>query len=180
MKNVTKISVPTKNDVNEKSQELFDQLNSQLGMVPNLYATIGYSSNALENFLTFSGNAGKGTFSNKEIEAIKLAVSQANNCIYCKSAHTAIAKMNGFSDTEAAELRNATIADPKLKVLTTLAKQVAEKSGHVDAELRESFFELGYDAKALMDFIAVVIAITFTNYAHALTQVDVDFPIVEN
>ncbi|MDX1279000.1 carboxymuconolactone decarboxylase family protein [Oceanihabitans sediminis] len=180
MKNVTKISVPTKSDVNEKSQVLFNQLQSQLGMVPNLYATIGYSSNALENFLTFSGNAGKVTFSNKEIEAIKLAVSQANNCIYCKSAHTAIAKMNGFSDAEAAELRNATIADPKLKVLTALAKQVAQKAGHVDDEIRESFFELGYDAKALMDFIAVVIAITFTNYAQALTKVDVDFPLVEN
>ncbi|MDX1774622.1 hypothetical protein [Oceanihabitans sediminis] len=59
MKNVTKISVPTKSDVNEKSQVLFNQLQSQLGMVPNLYATIGYSSNALENFLTFSGNGGR-------------------------------------------------------------------------------------------------------------------------
>lgn len=180
MKNVTKISVPTKNDVNEKSQQLFDQLDAQLGMVPNLYATIGYSSNALENFLTFSGNAGKGTFSNKEIEAIKLAVSQVNNCVYCKSAHTAIAKSNGFSEDETVQLRNATIADPKLKVLTTMAKQVAEKAGHIDADVRESFFNLGYDAKGLMDFVAVVIAITFTNYAHALTKVDVDFPLVEN
>lgn len=180
MKNVTKISVPSKKDVNEKSQQLFDQLETQLGMLPNLYATIGYSSNALENFLTFSGNAGKGSFSNKEIEAIKLAVSQANNCVYCKSAHTAIAKMNGFSEAETVELRKATINDPKLKVLSTMAKQVAEKAGHIDADLRESFFKLGYDAKALMDFIAVVIAITFTNYAHALTKVDVDFTLVEN
>ncbi len=180
MKNVTKISVPSKNDVNEKSQQLFDQMESQLGMVPNLYATIGYSSNALENFLNFSGNAGKGTFTNKEIEAIKLAVSQVNNCIYCKSAHTAIAKSNGFSEEETLELRNATIEDPKLKVLTTMAKQVAEKAGHIDADVREAFFDQGYDAKALMDFIAVVTAITFTNYAHAVTQVEVDFPLVKN
>lgn len=180
MKNATKITVPTKKDVNEKSQEIFNQLESQLGMVPNLYATIGYSSNALENFLTFSGNAGKGTFSNKEIEAIKLAVSQANNCTYCKSAHTAIAKSNGFTDEQTVQLRNATIEDPKLKVLTTMAKQVAEKAGHIDAEVRESFFDQGYDAKALMDFLAVVTAITYTNYAYGLTKVDVDFPLVDN
>lgn len=180
MKNVTKISVPAKKDVNEKSQQLFGQLESQLGMVPNLYATIGYSSNALESFLTFAGNAGKGTFSNKEIEAIKLAVSQVNNCPYCKAAHTAIAKSHGFSDTETAELRKATISDPKLKVLTTMAKQVAEKAGHIDAEVRESFFEQGYDAKALIDFIAVVTAITFTNYAYAVTQVEIDFPLVNS
>ncbi|WP_051209934.1 hypothetical protein [Gelidibacter mesophilus] len=78
MKDVTKITVPSRTDVNEKSQQIFDQMEFQLGMVPNLYATIGYSSNALENFLSFSGTAGKGSFTNKEIEAIKLAVSQAN------------------------------------------------------------------------------------------------------
>ena len=147
-------------------------------MVPNLYATIGYSSNALSSFLTFSGNAGKGTFTNKEIEAIKLAVSQANNCVYCKSAHTAIAKMNGFTDAEAAQLRTATIEDPKLNALTNLAKQVAEKAGHVEDDVREQFFAQGYDEKALFDFIAVVLSVTFTNYAHALTQVEVDFPVV--
>lgn len=180
MKDVTKITVPSRTDVNEKSQQIFDQMESQLGMVPNLYATIGYSSNALENFLSFSGNAGKGSFTNKEIEAIKLAVSQANGCVYCQSAHSAIAKSHGFSDEEAVQLRNATIADPKLKVLTTMAKQVAEKAGYIDADVREAFFDQGYDAKAMMDFLAVVTAITFTNYAYALTKVDVDFPLVTN
>lgn len=179
MKTITKISVPTKNEVNETSQAIFDQLESQLGMVPNLYATIGYSSNALSSFLEFSGNAGKGTFSAKEIEAIKLATSEANNCIYCKSAHTAIAKMNGFTDEEAAQLRTATIEDEKLNILTTLAKQVAEKAGHVDEEIKERFFAQGYDEKALIDFVAVVISVTFTNYAHGLTKVAVDFPIVD-
>jgi AhpD family alkylhydroperoxidase len=179
METITKISVPTKNEVNETSQAIFDQLEGQLGMVPNLYATIGYSSNALSSFLEFSGNAGKGVFSAKEIEAIKLATSQANNCIYCKSAHTAIAKMNGFSDEETVQLRNATIEDPKLNVLTNLAKQVAEKAGHADDTIKEQFFDLGYDEKALIEFVSVVIAVTFTNYVHGLTKVAVDFPTVD-
>jgi AhpD family alkylhydroperoxidase len=178
MSDTIKISVPSKNDVNEKSQQIFDQLNAQMGMVPNLYATIGYSSNALESFLAFSGNAGKGTFTNKEVEAIKLAVSQANNCAYCKAAHTAIAKMNGFSEEETIHLRNGTISDPKLKVLTNMAKQISEKSGHIDEYIKESFFNLGYDTKALIDFIAVVTAVTFTNYVHGVTKVEVDFPEV--
>lgn len=178
METLTKISVPTKEEVNEQSQQIFDQLEGQLGMVPNLYATIGYSSNALENFLTFSGNAGKGSFNNKEIEAIKLAVSQANDCVYCKSAHTAIAKMNGFSEEETTKLRMATIEDEKLNALTSLAKQVAKNAGHVDDTVRERFFEQGYDNKALFDFLSVVTAVTYTNYAHALTKVEVDFPVI--
>ncbi len=179
MSTITKIAVPTKEQVDATSQEIFDQLNSQLGMIPNLYATIGYSSNALSGFLTFSGNAGKGIFSNKEVEAIKLAVSQANNCVYCKSAHTAIAKMSGFTEEETVQLRNATIADEKLNVLTTLAKEVATKAGHASDETKEKFFALGYDEEALIEFVSVVVAVTFTNYTHALTQVEVDFPKVD-
>jgi len=176
---LTKIQVPTREEVDATSQEIFDQLKGQLGMVPNLYATIGYSSNALSNFLSFSGSAGKDTFSNKEIEAIKLAVSEANNCAYCKAAHTAIAQMNGFSAEEAEQLRKATIADEKLNTLATLAKNVASNAGHVDQEIKERFFAQGYDAKALIDFVSVVTAVTFTNYVHGLTKVDVDFPGVE-
>lgn len=175
----TKINVPTKEQVDAKSQGIFDQLKSQLGMVPNLYATIGYSSNALGSFLAFSGEAAKGTFNAKEVEAIKLAVSEANNCIYCKSAHTAIAKGAGFTEEETVALRKTTIADTKLSALTSLAREVALNAGHVSDEVRERFFEAGNDEKALIDFVAVVISVTFTNYVHALTQVEVDFPVVQ-
>ena len=87
--------------------------------------------------------------------------------------------MNGYTEEETVKLRTATIEDKKLNVLTSLAKQVAEKAGHVDNDVRERFFEAGYDAKALIDFVGVVIAVTFTNYAHALTNVEVDFPVVK-
>lgn len=179
MSTLTQISVPTKEQVDSKSQVIFDALKSKLGMVPNLYATIGYSSNALGSFLEFSGNAGKGVFNNKEVEAIKLAVSEANNCVYCKSAHTALGKMAGLSAEETVQLRAGTIADPKLNVLSNLAKEVASKAGHASDEIKEKFFNLGYDEKALIEFVSVVIAVTFTNYVHGLTKVEVDFPVVE-
>jgi len=178
METITRIDVPTREQVSEESKVFFDGLKKKLGMVPNLYAAIGYSSNALGSFLDFARNAGKGTFSNKEMEAIKLAVSQANDCLYCKSAHTALAKMAGFTEEETTQLRLATIQDEKLKVLTTLAKDVASKAGHVDDDVRERFFEIGYDEAALFDFLAVVVAVTYTNYAFALSQVKVDFPEV--
>jgi uncharacterized peroxidase-related enzyme len=170
------IAVPTREQVDAKSQQIFDQLKGQLGMVPNLYATIGYSSDTLENFLNFSSKAGKGSFSNKEIEAIKLAVSEVNGCEYCLAAHTAIGKMNGFSEEETIQLRDASINDPKLKVLTSLAKEVAETRGKANQELVENFFNAGYDEKALIDFISVVVEISFTNFTHNLTKVPVDFP----
>ncbi|PWL28303.1 MAG: alkylhydroperoxidase [Fluviicola sp. XM-24bin1] len=175
METVTNISVPTKDQVNAESQAIFNQLESQLGFVPNMYATIGYSSDTLSNYLAFNGNAGKGTFSKREVEAIKLAVSDANECAYCKAAHTAMAKMNGFSDEEALKLRKASIEDEKLNVLATLAREVSENAGRVSEESRQRFFDAGYDEKALIDFVSVVIAVTFTNYVYGLTEIPVDF-----
>ena len=149
-------------------------------MVPNLYATIGYSGDTLEQFLTFSGGAGSGTFNNKEIEAIKLAVSQVNNCEYCLAAHTAIGKMNGFTEEQTIELRKGTIDNPKLRALTQLAADIAQNRGHANQALVDQFFGAGFDEKGLIDLVAVVIAVTFTNYVHGTTKVPVDFPAAKS
>jgi len=89
-------NVPTKSEVSENNQAIFDNLTKGVGFVPNLYAVMAHSDTALGNYLQFQG--GKTSFSNKEKEVINLAVSQANGCRYCQSAHTAIGKMNGFSE----------------------------------------------------------------------------------
>ncbi len=176
---MSQIQVPSRDQVDAKSQVIFDQLKSQLGMVPNLYATIGYSSETLEAFLNFSGQAGKSSFNGKEIEAIKLAVSEVNGCEYCLSAHTALAKMQGFSEEETHELRATTIADSRLKAITTLARDIAQNRARVNKGNLENFYAQGFEEKGLIDLIGVVNAITFTNYAHILTQVPVDFPVAK-
>lgn len=170
------ITVPTNEQIDAKGQQILNQVKSQLGMVPNLYATIAYSSDTLENYLGFSSKAGKGSFSNKELEAIKLAVSEVNGCKYCLAAHTAIAKMNGFTEEETIQLREGSIADIKLRALTNLAADVARNRGNASEQSKDNFFDAGFNEKELIDFLAVVIEITFTNYTHNLTQVPVDFP----
>lgn len=170
------IQVPTREQVDTKAQGIFDQLKKQLGTVPNLYAAIGYSSDALENFLGFSGKAGKGTFKQKEIEAIKLAVSEVNGCQYCQAAHTALAKMAGFNEAETLELRTATINDPRLNAITTLAKEIAENRGKASEATIDNFLTQGFDEKGLIDLVSVVTAINFTNYVHGVTKVAIDFP----
>ena len=170
------ITVPTRDQVDTKAQGIFDQLKSKLGMVPNLYATIGYSSNALENFLNFSGKVGEGSFNNKEKEAINLAVSEVNQCQYCLSAHTAISKMNGLTEEDTLALRSGQHSDARLNAVAALAKDIAVNRGHASAEPLENFYAQGYENADLIELVSVVTAITFTNYTHGVTQVSVDFP----
>jgi uncharacterized peroxidase-related enzyme len=173
------ITVPTIDQVDNDSKEIFESIKKQIGMLPNVYAVTGYSSQSLALHINMTNKAGKGTFSNKELEAIKLAVSQVNGCHYCLSAHTAIAKMNGFTDEDALSFRQLTSSDNRLNVLTTLAANITTNRGRATKELMEAFFDLGYTEKALVDLILVITDITFTNYLNEIAKVPIDFPEVE-
>lgn len=169
-------NVPTKNEVSVNNQAIFNQLEQGLGFVPNLYASFAHSETALGNFLAF-GNA-KTSFSAKEKEVINLAVSQVNECIYCLSAHTAIGKMNGFSEAQILELRtgNATF-NSKLDALAKFARSVAIHRGAATKESIENFYNAGFTKGNLADAILLIGEITITNYFHRTTEVPVDFPV---
>lgn len=170
--------VPTREEVSENNQAIFDNLQKALGFVPNLYATYANSDTALENYLNFS-NA-KTSLSAKEREVVNLAVSQVNKCIYCLSAHTAIGKMNGFNDDQILELRAGEASfDTKINALAGLAKNVTENRGRTDADILENFFNAGYTKGNLIDVISLVGDKTISNYIHNATQVPVDFPVAQ-
>ncbi|WP_405563659.1 carboxymuconolactone decarboxylase family protein [Polaribacter sp. Asnod6-C07] len=171
-------NVPTKNEVSENNQAIFNQLEKGLGFVPNLYASFAHSETALGNFLAFG--QGKTSFSAKEKEVINLAVSQVNECVYCLSAHTAIGKMNGFTDAQIIELRTGNASfDSKLDALSKFAKSVALNRGAATQEAIENFYEAGYTKGNLADAILLIGEITITNYFHKTTEVPVDFPVAE-
>lgn len=171
-------NVPTKAQVSAQSQGIFDNLEKNIGRVPNLYATIGYSGPALEAHLTNSATLGKGAFNTREREAIFLAVSEVNQCWYCLAAHTAIAKMNKFNENETLLLRAGTHPDPKFAGITQLAADITRTNGAPSQDSLEAFFALGYDEGALIDLIGLVTEISFSNYTHKITQVPIDFPEV--
>nr|WP_321247670.1 carboxymuconolactone decarboxylase family protein [uncultured Psychroserpens sp.] len=169
-------NVPTRENVSENNQAIFDNLNKALGFVPNIFATLAHSDTALENYLTFSNS--KTPFTNKEKEAVNLAVSEINKCVYCLSAHTAISKMNGLNEDEILELRSGKATfNPKLDALAKLAKNITINRGATDATVLDNFFNAGYTKGNLADAINLVGEITITNYLHRTTEVPVDFPL---
>lgn len=171
-------NVPKRDQVSENNQAIFDNLNKALGFVPNLYATYAHSDTALENYLNFA-NA-KTSLSAKEKEVVNLAVSEVNSCVYCLSAHTAIGKMNGFTDAQILELRAGEASfNNKLDALARLAKNVTENRGKTDEAVLENFFNAGYSKGNLIDVISLVGDKTISNYIHSTTQVPVDFPVAQ-
>jgi uncharacterized peroxidase-related enzyme len=172
---MTTITVPTRDDVSPANQGIFDALKKQLGFVPNLYATLAHSENALGSYLALQ--SAKSSINAKSREVVNLVVSQVNACEYCLAAHTALGKMNGFTDAQILEIRSGRASfDTKLDALARLTRSIAENRGHADEALVEAFFAAGWTTENLVDAIVTIGDKTVTNYLHATTKVPVDFP----
>ncbi|MFL5744669.1 MAG: carboxymuconolactone decarboxylase family protein [Niastella sp.] len=168
-------TVPTRENVTEANQAIFDTLKKKIGKVPNLFATMAYSKNALGAYLSLSG--GPYSLTAKEKEVVNLAVSQANGCEYCLAAHTAIGKLNGFTDDQILEIRSGAVSfDGKYNALAALAKSFVGNFGKASEDAVNNFFEAGYNNENLVDTIILIGDKTITNYLYAVTNVPLDFP----
>lgn len=171
-------NVPTRAEVSDHNQTIFDSLQKKIGFVPNLYAYFAKNETALSDYLTLQGR--KSTLSAKEREVINLVTSQINACRYCQSAHTVIGKMNGFTDEQVIELRKGTASfNNKLDALVRFTASVVNNRGYATEEAKAHFFEAGYDEANLIDAVIIIADKTIMNYLHNLTNVEIDFPIAE-
>jgi hypothetical protein len=70
---MTNFNVPTKEEVSDYNQAIFDKLEKGIGFIPNIYAAMGHSNNALGSYLQFSGSV--TSLTKKEKEVVDLTVS---------------------------------------------------------------------------------------------------------
>jgi uncharacterized peroxidase-related enzyme len=173
---MTNFAIPTREEVSENNQAIFDNLKKGLGFVPNLYAYYAKNETALGDYLTLQNR--KSTLKAKEREVINLVTSQINGCRYCQSAHTVLGKMNGFTEEQVIELRKGSASfDPKLDALVKFTASIVENKGRADEASKQAFFDAGYTEANLIDVVIVVGDKTISNYIHNLTGFAIDFPI---
>jgi len=174
---MTTFNVPTRDEVSPANQAIFDQLQKGLGFVPNLYATMAHSDNALVNYLAFQN--GKSSITGKAREVVNLVVSEVNRCQYCLAAHTMIGKKAGLTDAQILEVRGGKASfDTKLDALARLVHETAVNRGHAGDAVLDAFFAAGWTKANLVDAIVVIGDKTVTNYLHATTSIPVDWPPV--
>lgn len=168
-------AIPTRATVSADNQALFDSLQKQLGMVPNLYATLAHSETALGTYLSLQ--SAKSSINGKAREVVNLVVSQVNRCEYCLAAHTLIGGMVGFSPEQILEIRQGRATfDARLDALARLVHNLAENHGHANPALVDAFLASGWTPGHLVDAIVGIGDKTVTNYLYGSTRVPVDFP----
>ncbi|HEY1066342.1 MAG TPA: carboxymuconolactone decarboxylase family protein [Pirellulales bacterium] len=162
-----------------QTKEMLDRVTKMIGRTPNMHQVLATSPVALTAYLQLGGTVSHGKLTARDREQISLAISEANGCEYCLSAHSTIGKMVGLTGEQIRDARQGTAIDRRTEALLRFARQVLDNRGRVsDAELT-AFREVGFDDEAVLEVITNVVLNVFTNFTNNAAQTEVDWPHAE-
>ncbi|WP_207004970.1 carboxymuconolactone decarboxylase family protein [Trinickia mobilis] len=148
------------------------------GALPNLFAAVGaLSPDILKAYLTADGALGAGTLGNKDLEIVKLAVSEHTGCDYCVRAHVMIGKMVGVS-AETLKLVRAgkPTGDAKRDALVRFVRVIQTTSGTINASEFAAIKAAGYTDSQLVEITLAIALTVFTNTFNRLNDTTLDVP----
>ncbi len=170
------IELPRVETISKTNRNYVEYFDKRLGHIPNLYLSMMHSEHAFGTYYHFQSR--KTSLPFKEREAVSLVVAQCNGSLYCLSAYTMIAKLNGFSETEVMQLRRGRADfDARLDALVRLVKAVVEKKGHYVGDELGAFFEAGYTEGQLIDVLQAIGENYISNLIVKTLEVPIDFPL---
>lgn len=157
---------------------LFANIKRGMGMVPNAYTVIGSNSPAaLEAGLNLDAVLAKSSLSAKDLEAVRLAVSESSGCDYCLAAHTFVSKKIGIAGDAVKALRHGDASgDARLDAIARFARLLVTTSGTVPAEAVSAAREAGISDANIVDILLAITSITFTNLVNRVNDTTLDFP----
>ncbi len=176
---MSRLAIPSVDDVPSASKPLLAAVQKQLGIVPNMMKLLGSSAPALEGYLSLSGALAKGTLDAKLRESLALAVAEFNDCDYCLAAHSYIGKnLVKLSDEEINRARDGLATVPRHAAALRFAQRVAAEHGRVTDGDLDKLRDAGFDDAETLEIVLNVALNVLTNYDNNVARTDVDFPRV--
>lgn len=167
--------IPKKEDVSPLNKKYFDYFNDKLGIMPNLYAILAYSDTGLETYVQLQSRKQLLTIEEKEV--ISLVVGAFNESAYCLQSHAMIARLNGFSEQQIAEIKTGTAAfDPKYDTLARLTYSMVLNRCKPEDSTLDQFFSMGYTNSHLVDVVLCIGANMISNMLTRTMDVPLDNP----
>lgn len=164
---------------NELQRETLDALEAvrMNGKLADVYLQFANSEPALRAYLQMEQALAAGSLSGREVEAIKLWVSQQTGCDHCLSIHTFKASRAGFHARQILALRRGeAIGDARIDCLLRLAARLMQVPGKLPDELLQEAREIGIDDGSLVDLTLVISTIYFTNLTNHINDSESPLP----
>ncbi|MBT5469033.1 MAG: peroxidase-related enzyme [Nitrospina sp.] len=168
-------AIESENASNEV-KDLYQQVENELGMLPNLIKTLANAPIAAKAFIQFKNLVAQGVLPVALREKISLRISEANGCSYCVSAHCALSKGAGLADEEVRDSRQGQSPDRKTDLAIKFAERVMDARGSVTTDEIDGLRDVGYSDQEITEIITVVIFTQFSNYFNNAAGTVNDFP----
>jgi len=159
-----------------QTRELYGAIQRAIGMVPNIYQGLGNSAVALEGVLQGDGLIKRGQLAGSEVEAIKLAVSEAYGCDYCLAAHTMLGRKAGLTDEDTLHIRRGHSSKPRIGALVKFVNAALHPQARISDEDLQAIRAAGFSDGQIAETVQVIAQTVFTNLFNRVHRTELDFP----
>lgn len=153
------------------SQPGLRSLQEAFGFIPNVAGVIAGSPVLMNGFTSVFQNVHTSSLSEAQIQVLLLTNAVTNACHWATAFHTFLARQHGVSGGDVLAIRERRSPhDQGFAALSTLAKGLIERRGHLTNAERQAFFDAGFVESQMLEVILVVAASTITNYSASVAQ----------
>src|SRR6516164_7307248 len=130
---MTYFPVHTIESAPDRSKPALRQLQSAIGMIPNIAGAMATSPVLINSLVGLFGNVHGGSFTEAQVQIVLLTDAVTNACTWAVAFHTALALQAGIDPTDVQAIRERRLPkEQKLAALSGLAKTMIEKRGRLD------------------------------------------------
>lgn len=149
----------------EQSKPVLQQLQNTFGLIPNIAAAMAASPVLINGFIGLFERVHSSSLTEPQIQVLLLTNAVTNASEWAAAFHSALALKQGVHTIDVNAIRQGrSPEDAKLAALSSVARTLIEKRGHLSETDQEIFFDAGFSHEQLLEVIAVVAASTITNY----------------
>ena len=159
-----------------RQRAVLENARQRLDMVPNFLKILSISPAAAEGYQNFSLALRSGILPARIREAIALLVAQFNGSEYSLAAHSALARMEGFSEEEIMDCRQGASTDSLTLAALNFTRTYLEQKGRVRGKDLDNLRRSGYEDEEVVEIMAFVALNIFTDYFNNAVRPELDFP----
>ncbi len=171
-----RLSTRNENDLEPATLDSLEPVKAG-GKVSDIYLQFANSEVALRAYLQMELALRAGSLSDLELEAIKLLVSEKNQCDYCLSVHDMKARKLGLDTGSRRSVRRAEpTGNTRIDAITAIANEFFSNPGPLRSELVEQGRDAGLGDQEFVDIGLAVATIFFTNVVNHINDTQVSLP----
>jgi alkylhydroperoxidase family enzyme len=161
----------------EKSKPALESLQQAFGVLPNLPAVIANSPKLINALVGLFQQVHSPGLTEAENQIVLLTDAVTNSSSYAVAFHTALALQQGISSEETTAIRERRLPkDKRYAALSSLAKTLIEKRGHLSEQELDAFVAAGFTKEEVLEVVTIVAASTITNYAGTIANPPLEDP----